>query len=451
MLGAALLSALPPAAAAAQASPGDREVLTTAAQVRGLSMDEASSGLPVRLEAVVTFYHHPFGMLFVRDTTGPLFVFVDRRTVPFPIHAGQRVALEARTVAGTFAPALAEARIQPLDEVGLPKPVPATLGEIATGTLDSEWVEVEGVVRSAAREGPFVRLNLQTPEGSITTRVLAREGLPLDRLVDSRVRAQGACGSVGSNRRQLAGALLWVPDAAHLVVEAPPPTDPFALEATPLASLMRFTSESPARHRAKVSGVVTLQQPGEGLFLQERDNAAYVETSEPIGLRPGDRVEAVGFPTMGGSSPVLKEGLLRRVRGGPEPRPLIVGAERARQGAYDGLLVTITGQLSDFVSSSNDLVLVLAEGQRTFSARLRGRAAGQAAILALAPGSLLRLTGVCVAVGVGTGEGRGFELLLRSSDDVAVLGSPSWWTASRVQLLLGATAVTFVAILGWVV
>src|SRR5688572_25795938 len=63
-------------ARAAVAAPAD-EPLRTVGEVRRLSPEEAAKGRPVRVRAVVTYYHHDWEMLFVQDPTGGIYVYLD--------------------------------------------------------------------------------------------------------------------------------------------------------------------------------------------------------------------------------------------------------------------------------------------------------------------------------------------------------------------------------------
>ena len=65
----AIIAILTPlyASASARDTPS---VLTRIGDVRRLTPAQAATGVPVRLEAVVTYYHHDWEMLFVQDETG---------------------------------------------------------------------------------------------------------------------------------------------------------------------------------------------------------------------------------------------------------------------------------------------------------------------------------------------------------------------------------------------
>ena len=70
-------------------------------------------------------------------------------------------------------------------------------------------------------------------------------------------------------------------------------------------------------------------------------------------------------------------------------------------------------------------------------------------------GSRVAVTGVCVmdidSYGLGTSvpKAKGFFLVPRSADDVAVLSRPSWWTPFRLLCVIGALLLVLVGILIW--
>jgi diguanylate cyclase (GGDEF)-like protein/PAS domain S-box-containing protein len=426
--------------------------LTTTEQIRRLTPEEAALGRKVSVQGVVTFYHPSWGLLFVQDQTGPVFVAVDRAGTPAPIRPGQLVEVHGVTQSGDFAPSIGKPSLVPLAMTGLPTPKVATLPELATGAYDSRWVEVRGVVRSAEESSGLLILVLRVDQGLLTVRVLDAPNVEPARLVDAVVRVRGACGTVANDRRQLVGVQLWTPSIDEVVVEQAAREDPFAAAATPLANLLRFVPEGASVRRVKVRGVVTLHQPGRGVFLQTEKDAVHVHTSQTLDVLPGDDIEVVGFPGMGGPGLVLEEGLVRVLGKATPVEPSRVDAAQASSGATDGLLVRIQGRLLDVVAGAGEQALVLRDGDHAFNARMPAAAAG-ATLPALRPGSLIEVTGVCSLLRRESGaprSPRSFQVFLRTSRDVAVLETSSWWTERRIRVFLGSTTALVVAALAWV-
>ena len=178
-----------------------------------------------------------------------------------------------------------------------------------------------------------------------------------------------------------------------------------------------------------------------------------VQTAQKTPVRPGDLVEAVGFPAMGRFSAFLEDAEFR-VRGhraAPPPRPISIND--ALQGTNDADLVTMEARLIEALETPTETLLVIGAENTVFRARLPRTS------LNLRQGSDLRLTGVCrVAEPAFSGERfgaspRSIELLLGSPEDIVIIAAPSWWTpprlaiAAAVLLGLAVAAVVWIAML----
>jgi diguanylate cyclase (GGDEF)-like protein/PAS domain S-box-containing protein len=439
------------AATCRSASSAEPPPLSTIGEVRRLSPAEARQGLPVRVQGIVTYYHHDWQMLFVEDQTGGVFVYADRRNPAFPIGVGDRVEIVGRTVPGDFVPSIGRPQVRPLEAATLPRAPVKTLQEIATGAADALWIEVGGVVRSAKLVDDLLALDLMMDCGRLLVHVQEwDERTDFAALVDAEVRLAGVCTTLANESRQFVGAELWTPHLRHVQVVEPAP-DPFGLPAQSIDSLRRISFAGGHQRRLKVAGTVTLVQAGRGVFLQDQADALFVSTAQALELRPGDRVEAAGFVAAGGTAPSLEDGLLRALGRGAPPVPAPVGVQQALSGGHSMRLVRVrgrfVGRLFESAAGHSGQALVLNDGDVAFAARLEP-GQPQAELASLQPGSLLELSGVC-APGGGDRAGRTFEILLRSPADVVVLQQPSWWTTARVRWLLAGMTGVFALALAW--
>jgi diguanylate cyclase (GGDEF)-like protein len=91
-------------------------------------------------------------------------------------------------------------------------------------------------------------------------------------------------------------------------------------------------------------------------------------------------------------------------------------------------------------------VLLLQEGTSIFTARLPRSGQNHRA---LAPGSLLAVTGICLAKADSAHDARSFEIILRSSGDLVILKNASWWTASHARLVVALLTLVLLAMAGW--
>jgi PAS domain S-box-containing protein len=223
-------------------------------------------------------------------------------------------------------------------------------------------------------------------------------------------------------------------------VYSPSPIDAFALPVVQTSSLMRFNADRTPGHRVRVQGVVTYRS-SRSVFLQDASGGVVVRTAESHGAEPGDVVTAVGFPTAVQYAPVLEDGELRVLGRGVIPDAVDLTAKDTLESDADAKLVRIRGRLLGESERADQRVFAVQLGTQTFSAILDGGASPEFSIPA---GSVMELTGVW---SIETDEYRrplAFRLLLRSGRDIAILSSPSWWTAARVMglaALLGGFAL----------
>jgi diguanylate cyclase (GGDEF)-like protein/PAS domain S-box-containing protein len=403
----------------------------------------------VRLEAVVTYYHHDWEMLFVQDETGPVFVYVDHHRAPFPIHLGQRVRVEGHTVAGDyFASIASDARITPLADAALPVAKKASLKETATGAMDARWVEVRGVVRAATPVDGLLVLTLALDGGKLRVHIQDwDEKKGYAGLIDSVVHVRGVCTTLVNDRRQFLGAELWTPEMRQVEVEKAAPAEPPALS---IDDLRRFAFGGGHDHRLKISGAVTLQLPGRGIFVQDDRDALFVQAPQLPAVALGDRVEVLGFVALRDEHAVIEDVVVRHVGHGPTVVPMPSTAARVLEDNDDARLVRLPGRFVGRIASGGEPALVFDDGPIVFNARVP-QGTTEEVLGTLDAGSLVQLTGVCTR---RSGEGRTsqtLEVLLRSSDDLEILEKPSWWTAERVRLGLGIMSGVFALVLVWVV
>jgi signal transduction histidine kinase len=152
----------------------------------------------------------------------------------------------------------------------------------------------------------------------------------------------------------------------------------------------------------------------------------------------------VGFPDASGSVRVLAEPELRLAGVGPDVKPSEVNLNDAFADSENGNLVRVHGSLLAERDRGQVQVLELQSGQRVFEAVL---AHGQERLPPLAAGSLLKVTGVCVAdlipaPGTKTADWEGasiasLQILLRSPMDIIIQQGPPWWTARKVAAVVG--------------
>jgi signal transduction histidine kinase len=420
-------------------------VLATAAEVRRLSPSEAQRGYPVRLRAIVTYNDPDRRLLFVQDPTAGIYVEAFRHI--HHVEAGDVVEIEGRSSPGAFAPIVDHPKLRVVAHGPLPPAQRVPPEQLLSGQQDSQWIEVEGVVRGVTgrRRAIVVRL----AAGGIRFPVEMPGPAPADlaaRLVNARVSLRAIPRSVLTRKGQLADVTLHSPGLEAFHILTPPSREPFALPITPIHSLLHFVPGQSWEHRVRVQGVAIYSAPGE---LYIRDDGAGLALHGELDPLPavGDEVDAIGFAAPGEYGPVLQDAELRVRRSAVSPRPTAITPEQALSGQFAGELVQLEARLLESVDSPEGVQLSLQAGPYLFTALRRGSPSWPGA---LRPGSLLRLTGVCVVSADEERLPQAFRLLLREPADAVVLRPGPWWTPRRTAFGFAAMAGLVGLALAWI-
>ncbi len=425
---------------------GQLPTLTHADQIRRLSPEQAGQGYPVRVRGVVTM-DAPAPDFVVQDQTAGIYVEGDA-AARFPHVLGQLVEIDGLTGPGKFAPVIREQKLRVVGQGVLPKATLFPFRELADGQQDSQWVQVRGIVRSTSIDPASWRemtlaLRVASGGGEFNVRVPISHEQDFSSWVDSDILVEGVCGSLYNINRQLTGILFYVPRVSFIKVEAAAPE-------VPLSALLRFSPGEGERHRVRVRGVVGYQQPGHALFVQSEGKALRVLTEQDLPLEIGDRVDVVGFPAMGESAPILQDAVIHRLGLGQPPEPVEFDIDVPWE-QYDGAVVTTRAKLLNRQASTDGTRFLLQRGDLIFDATLQpGSAEDHLASIPL--NSEVRITGICLVRSGGLWRiPQSFRMLLRSTQDVRVLKTPSWWNLRHTLWVLGVTAAILFIVMAWVV
>jgi signal transduction histidine kinase/CheY-like chemotaxis protein len=270
----------------------------------------------------------------------------------------------------------------------------------------------------------------------------------MNQLVNARVRLRGACGATFTKRRQLTGVIIHVQSLHDVTVSRPAGIQTSDLPLRHASSLLQFSPRESVAQRTRIQGVVTFERSGE-LYIRDGGQGLMVRTQRTLALKPGDQVEAIGFPALGEYNPVLQDAMLRQMGRGPAPLPVQVTADQAVTGDYDGDLVELEADLVSRTATQKGQWLGMKSGSHVFSAEIEQSA--EAGRPRLREGSRLRVRGICLTeVGGDFNEPVSFRLLLRSDQDLTVLWRPSWWTLERTLRLLIFLGLGIFGALAWV-
>jgi signal transduction histidine kinase len=445
MLGAGVPAAF--SGAAGPAAGGPETVLTSAAQVRALSPEQAAQKIPVQLHGVVLADPAGGNSLVMQDATEAVYLTGPAGVVS-KFHQGDLIAVTGVTDPGGFAPVVNLRACQKTGTGPLPRPVPVTFGDLLRKQYDAQFIELSGIVRSCD-PSPNTndlrsRMEIITSGGERLS-VRLHERLPRNDLVDAEVRLQGICYSRYNANRQFLSPVLDVPPGTAVTVEKPAPADPWNTERIAVADLLKFAPQRDYGHRVRVRGVVTychLDSPDGSLWLRDGDRGLQVQSDQSATLQPGTAVEVLGFPARGDYSPVIEDALFR-INGSSEiPRPALVTnlTEAVNQ---DANLIQIQATLNSKRPVQDGWALTLNWLGNIVEARIK-MPAGSRPPAAWTPNSVVRVSGICSVTPVsgnvalsGIWEPAGFSLQLRSPADLSIVVPSPWWTHDRIMVLLG--------------
>ena len=416
-------------------------LLTTIEQVKRLNREEAQRGYPVKIRGVITAPQ--VGGFFIQDATWSIYVRLQDLAEPDP-RAGDYWEVEGVTFA-EFAPNVRAGRAVRLGTGTLPEPLHPTWDQLINGSLDTQYVEVQGVVTAVESDG----MTLLTPAGKVKVQLSDVGPQTLKRYENAVVRLRGCVipGRDVTTQQVELGRLRLSNFSVN--VDEPAPADPFAAPLKRAVDLLLFDPRAGAIQRVKIAGQVLHERGGE-CFLMAGTNGLRFIPKASVSVRPGDLVEVVGFPELGGPSPVLREAVVRRTGQAALPMPESLTADALVGWQHDARLVRVEARLTGLSLDRSDQVLELQAGTRGFVARL-GTERG--VLRGVSPGSRIELTGVYAGQGGDLASGRdidSFELLLNSPADVRVLERPPWWTLRHTLTVIGGMAVVILAALVWI-
>lgn len=445
-----LVACLSFSAAMARSTPsGPLSTLTSIAKVRSLSFEEANRKYPVRLQAVVVFFDPVSYDLFMHDETGAIWM---GWTPDSPkVAVGDLIEVQATTTLTDFAPDLFQPRLKILGRGQLPQARKVSFEQMVGTSEDSEWVEVEGIVRQAeylhrtSREKQLW-MRVAIPGGMIEVQI-PWDGSPVPAgLVDARVRLRGACGAQFNAEEQQVGVSLSVPSLQYVEILEPPRPDPLVGAPTPIGQLQRFGYPHEPGHRLRLAGTITAVMPGQGFYLEDHSGSVNVVSRQAIDLWPGDRVETLGFVGIVDMHVRLEDAVTRRISGGsPSPTKKIT-VEQALSGQYESRAVTIEGQVVGRSSLPRQQTLVLQQKQNIFPVVASGASVGELP----SEGAQVQVSGICVGELDSSGKIIAFKIIARSNRDIVVIQEPPWWNLRRLLGLLGLVGVASSLILVWV-
>ena len=419
--------------------------LHLADQVRSLGLESLASQPAVSLEGEVTWADAQTGFIFIQDSSGGIRVQQNRLASGRRIQTGMLLDVDGVAAMGEYAPLVTNAVAHPAGTLDTPVAPLISLEQALTGTEDGHWIQLRGYVRAATNGPQWLTLQLVAPGGEFIAQVPKEDATLAP--PGSAVLIRGVCVARADARRQLTGIEIWTTITDSVQTEQLPPPDVFALPPRPISSLRQFDVFNSLNQRVRTAGTVTLQVPGQYLFLQAGVSSLFALSHQTEPLYPGDQVDIVGFPGTDRGRFLLREAVYRRAARGSEPAPKVLNTLSTASEDLDGLLVQTEGTLLDVMTEPGETRLVIQGDGRIFGAKLEG--AAPLAANELAPNSKLAVSGVYRIQRDEYGQPMSFLLSLRNRGDIRVLQPPPWWTLRKISFFLAGGLPVLLLALFW--
>jgi len=410
-------------------------MLQTAVDVHKLKRDAAQRRYPVRLDGVVTCVLPEHQAFTVQDSTRGIYVVDMTRSGHGLPEVGEHVQVEGVTDPSLFAPVVNATRIISGGLGQLPEPVRPTFDQLLNGSMDAQYVQIQGIVTETRSNTVVLHMRDGSIEVELRPNNIAVAALPT--LQDALVRVRGCLfASWDYVTHQVKPGEIRLYNA-DIFVDEPAPADIFATAAKKVSELLQFDPLAGAFQRVKVEGQV-VASAGQVIFMMQGGVGMRFVCRTNLVLQPGDKVEVVGFPdVVAACSPTLRGAVVRKTGHEHLPQPRKLAPGELGDPVNDATRVRVEAMLVSVAGGTGGQTLELQAGMRTFIAR---PAQGMLLPRNLAQGSRLDVTGVYVAQGPAALPSRqvpAFELLITAPGDINVLARPPWWTLERLLIVIG--------------
>jgi diguanylate cyclase (GGDEF)-like protein len=427
--------------------------LTTLRAIEALSNAEANKGLPVVFEATVTYYHKGGYTLFMQDGGVGAYVSpkLDADLVP-----GDRVLVRGKTL-GSYHPIVISDSIVVLHHGSLPRPVPATFDELIRGQRDCLMVTMRGVVRAAdlkvdSSENYGGNMQLLTDGGYVQVSVFNSREKLIEGLLDDEVEVTGVAGGLFDGKMQAHGVVISASSSADIKILKRTSVSPWSLRLTPMGQVFSGFHVTDSTQRVRVHGTVTYYNPGSSVVLQDGASSLWISTWTFQEMKIGDVVDATGFPEAHNGflaltrAEILDSGVQAPVT------PLLATRKQLTESRHIIDLVSLEAQVVTAArGGTQDEYDLTADGQ-LFTAIYRHPTGGGALppMKQIPIGSKVRVTGICITEDSNPfNSGVGFDILMRTVDDITVVAKPSLVNTRNLILAVSLMFVVVIGVSAW--
>jgi signal transduction histidine kinase len=429
--------------------------LTTLAEVRAISKEQAAKNPPVEVEGTVVYFDRktrnlgePEGLVIHDGTAG---CYVSSRQ-PFAgrehIRPGTRIRVRGVANPDSYFPNIVSAEVEAVRPGELPEPRRVTGRDLFSREVDSDWVEVEAVVVGVEPGGLAFTLVVEIDGRTFKAEVPVTEDAQrrAAALMQRRVRLQGVVGTIYNEAWQITGRHFFVPSFDQFI----PVDGAFESGSAPLRTIgSLLQSDHGIEEMARVRGVVTQSGSG-GFYLRDETASTYVQAAEAAGYPVGNELEVEGFAAVAPFRPILRAVRIERLGNSALAMPHRLQPEKGLVVGMHSERVVVDCVFLALRRGLQETVLQCRAGDSFFEAWLPGPDRPD---LSLSAGDELCLTGIYTVTTTRPMPrvewADGFRIILPDAGAVQILRKAPWWTVERVLLAFGAALAVLGVVFIW--
>ncbi len=427
------------------------ESITSTHDILRLPADELNKSPPVKIRGVITYCdYRESGYSFINDITGGIFFEGIQPKKPYWV-TGDLVEITGNASPGAFAPIIKANHVTVLGQAVLPNAKKTSTEHFLNGSMDAQWVEVEGVPLKVVPHDSYAAIEVGTTSGRFRARVMGASPDDLLNLIDARVNMRGVCAPISNPNKQIIGTLLLIPSPSFIEIIRPAITNPFDLPKILIKDLLQYSPEKETLHRRHITGTVTAIINKRDFYIHDESGDMRVSSTTPNELQPGDTIKATGFPDPDGYSLRLNDSIAVKTGTATLPTPIRVVPGPTLYRGSDNALVMLTATLVSIQETAETTIYQLKSNKTVFTAILGTPPPKDERLII---GSLVEITGVLKFHKPTTIDWNpvnlAFDLYLPDAKSIKVIAAPSWWTPGRTFTLIGGLLLLVAASMGWI-
>jgi hypothetical protein len=301
---------------------------------------------------------------------------------------------------------------------------------------------------------PVTRVQMLAEGGYIEALVDGGDAGSLSNLLDTEVEVTGIASFGFDGKMQPTGVDLDVTSRDDFKILQRATSNPWSIPETPMDRILTDYRVHDLTQRVRVHGSITYYQPGSALVMQDGSKSLWISTQTRSPLQVGDVADAIGFPFAHNGEMTLTRAEIKDSNTWEPvaPKPATVKQLMASGNLFD--LVSIEGQVATSVREAAQDEYVLVNGGQIFTAIYRHPDIVVPPMKEIPVGSRVRVNGICILEDSNPFNAQvPFDILLRSTDDIAVVAMPSVINTRNLTILVALLLVSMFAVgaRGWAI